>query len=136
MIHEKCDATYLSQNIHLHVVVPVTTPLRIGPITPATAIVKPRILTTKCRYFGGAISGQMTIASEYRPVPPMPCKVLNRISWSTFWEKPQAREKHVKKKKEVRRICLLPNTSASLVKNTAHPMSANMYDKAAQIVWR
>ena len=130
------ELTYFNQKIHLQVVLPVITPPRTGPITPATATVAPIADTTWCKYFGGEISGDITIVREYRPVPPMPCSVRKTINCSTVWENPHASEKTVKKENDARSICFRPKTSASLVKKTAQPRSARMYAKAAQMVWR
>ena len=141
---------YLIQKIHLQVVLPVMTPPSTGPQTPATATEVPSAPTTIGRNLGGEISGQMTMVSEYNPAPPIPWNALKIMSCSTVWASPHAREKQVKKNKAAKIIILRPYTSASRVKQTPHPkvvsillqdnvafipMSANMYDRAAHIVW-
>ena len=77
----------------------------------------------------------MTIVSAYNPLPPTPCKVLNIINSSAVLASPEAKEKHVNMKKEEIIIVFRPKTSESLVTNTAHAISAKVYDSAAQMVF-
>lgn len=89
------------QNTHLQVVECVIAPPNKGPRIPDIATTAPIIPPTYFIFSIGVISGKITMVSEYRPAPPMPCSVLQAMSWLRVCEKPQPREKAKKIRKAI-----------------------------------
>jgi len=106
-----------------------------GPQTPAHATHMLVILTTKGRTLAGGSSRESRIVSAYSPVPPTPWIVLKIMSCTAVCASPEAKEKHVKMKKDIKITALRPKTSESLDTKTENAISASVYASAAQIVF-
>ena len=110
-------------------------PPKIGPITPDIDTIIPAIAPIHFFILLGKISGKITIANEYKPEPPIPCRARKTMSWLIVCANPHPIENAKKITYATRYAFRLPTTSPMLGKSTAQPTSDKVYASAIQLIF-